>query len=222
MALAALLLLSGCSTPTDPPVAVADEPRFVVVDPIVLAEGDFPWHDTTDPLGYYNLASQAVAHPCVWDGGGSGEEVYFNNLKLPTGRAAQGLGEWSGNLSVTLDWSDEDWLGTALRIAYTAPGLSGLREEGPVERGSTLVVPIRMRQSNSTDDDASTSWGLWVCLPTNTLEPEQPFVGSVQAKAVFAPDPVPASDLAGDEDADEGRMARSGSQTDGPGTSANR
>lgn len=189
----------------------------MVVDPVILVEGEFPWHDTGNPLAPYNLASQAVAHPCIWDGGGSGEEVYFNNLKLPTGRGSQGLGDWSGNLSVTLDWSDEDWLGTALRIAYAAPGLSGLREDGPIGRGSTLVVPIRIPPSNATEDeDSAGSWSVWVCLPTNTLEPEQPFVGSVQAKVVFAPDPVPVTDLAAEEVEDEGRTARSGSETEGP------
>lgn len=216
--LAALaFVVSGCAAAPEAPAAPIKEDHWVTLDPVVLVEGSFRWHETgtstTNVLAFYNLASQAVAHPCIWEGSGGGEEVYFNNLRLPTGRSSQGLGPWSGNLSVTFDWTDEDWIGTALRAAYQAPGLDGLRETQPIDRGATLTVPIRVPASDEADDEAGGAggWAVWVCLPEYGAEPEAPFAGSVQAKVVFAPDPVLASMLV--EDADpEGRTARTGSQ----------
>lgn len=212
-----VLALAGCASP-EPAAAAAEPPRWVTPDLAVLAEGTFRWHETGSGLAtaleYYDLASQAIAHPCVW-GGNGGEEVYFNNLKLPTGRASQGLGEWSGNLSVGLDWTDEDWLGRALRIAYQAPGLHGWHETPPIERGSTLTVPIRVQAGNGTGDgddgEAAASWSVWVCFPEDSgLAPQQPFMGSLQAKVVFQPDPVLESELAPVEET-PGRTARDGS-----------
>jgi hypothetical protein len=219
-----LLALAGCSSP-EPLVAVAEAPRWVTLEPFTLAEGSFRWHETgtsaASALEYYDLASQAVAHPCVWEGGG-GEEVYFNNLRLPTGRASQGLGPWSGNLSVGLDWTDEDWIGTALRVAYQAPGLEGWHETQPIERGSTLLVPIRVpaddraaedgnwTSEDGEEPDGAADWSVWVCLPTDSGEPESPFLGSVQAKVVFAPDPILETGAPAVPD-DEGRTARGGS-----------
>src|SRR5688500_11600363 len=97
LAAALLLSLAGCTSPADPPAPAAEPETWVALPPAVLAEGAFRWHETgtgvATALEYYDLASQAVAHPCVWEGSGR-EEVYFNNLRLPTGRATQGLGEW--------------------------------------------------------------------------------------------------------------------------------
>jgi hypothetical protein len=198
-AVVAALVLSGCSSDPDPTVLAQAEPTWITPDPAVLAEGTFPWHKTDASLDgaleYYALASQTVAHPCVWESD-TGEEVYFNNLKLPTGRAGQGLGPWSGNLTLMLDWTDQDWVGTALRAAYMAPGVEGWQETPAIGRGETLTVPVKARSSNETaDDDVATNWSLWLCFAADSVEPQQPFVGSVQAKVVFAPDPVPASEL---------------------------
>jgi hypothetical protein len=215
-----LLGLAGCASP-EPMASVAEPPRWVTPDPVALVEGTFRWHETgtglNTALEYYDLASQAVAHPCVWEGGG-GEEVYFNNLRLPVGRESQRLGAWSGNLSITLDWTESDWVGTALRVAYQAPGLSGWHETGAIERGSTLVLPIRPSEGNQAEEDedapadadAAEGWSLWLCFARDTGEPESPFLGSVQAKLVFAPDPILESEVppAADE---AGRTGRGGS-----------
>lgn len=216
--LATLAVLAGCASPPEDLPTIA-EPKWITPDPVALAEGSFRWHETgtgaANPLSYYDLASQAIAHPCVWDGGGGGEEVYFNNLHLPTGRASQAPGAWSGNLSLSLDWTDQDWLGTALRVAYQAPGTAGWFETPPIERGSTLTVPIRLApENNDTDDSAiSSDWSVWVCLPEDSSTgPQQPFVGSVQVKVVFTPDPVLESMQVEDADS-SGRTARGGSLT---------
>jgi hypothetical protein len=215
LALLALVgpILAGCASPDEGPAAPAvAEPMLVAVPPRVLVDGTFQWHETSgsNAMEYYDLASQAVAHPCVWDGGGSGEEPYFNNRELPVEDA--GLGAWSGNVSFTLSWTDADWTGTALRVAYQAPGLRGWEETRAIERGGSLVEAIRVPARNATAgerDDAATGWQVWVCLPTESLEPAQPFVGSVTAQVVFTPDPVPDSELGPDEAA-EGRTARDG------------
>ncbi|HJQ93791.1 MAG TPA: hypothetical protein VJ874_05855, partial [Candidatus Thermoplasmatota archaeon] len=196
-----LLAFAGCSSP-GPSAATAGPPRWITLDPVVLAEGAFEWHETGtgNALEYYELASQAVAHPCVWENPNGSEEVYFNNLRLPTGRASQGLGAWPGNLSLALDWTDQDWVGTALRIAYQAHGVEGWQETAPIERGTTLTVPIRVAAGNASADGEETEpaqgWSVWVCLPTDTGDPESPFMGSVQARVAFAPDPVLESELA--------------------------
>jgi hypothetical protein len=218
VAVAVVTVLAGCAVPEEH-VLEAAPPRWVTPEPAVLAEGSYVWHDTSsggpaNALSYYDLASQAVAHPCVWDGGGGGEEVYFNNLHLPTGMASQGLGDWSGNLSVSLDWTDQDWIGTTLRIAYQAPGLEGWRETEPIERGSELVVPIRVVPANITGEGdaepASSDWAVWVCLGDDTTGgPPEPFMGSVQAKVVFAPDPILEAGIP-QAPGDEGRTARGG------------
>jgi hypothetical protein len=221
---AALLLgLAGCAEPEAPAPLPAAE-RWVTPDPAVLAEGSFRWHETgtgvANALEYYDLASQAVAHPCVWDSG-SGEEVYFNNLELPTGPGSRALGPWSGNLTVTLDWTDQDWIGTALRVAYQAPGLEGWHETAPIERGSTLTVPVRVPAANGTgmqgeagaeaeEADGASDWSVWVCLGDDSLTgPPEPFVGSVQARLVFQPDPI-REPVATEAAGPEGRTARDG------------
>jgi hypothetical protein len=191
VAVAVVTVLAGCAVPEEH-VLEAAPPRWVTPEPAVLAEGSYVWHDTSsggpaNALSYYDLASQAVAHPCVWDGGGGGEEVYFNNL---------------------------DWIGTTLRIAYQAPGLEGWRETEPIERGSELVVPIRVVPANITGEGdaepASSDWAVWVCLGDDTTGgPPEPFMGSVQAKVVFAPDPILEAGIP-QAPGDEGRTARGG------------
>jgi hypothetical protein len=205
-----LLALAGCAGPSPPEAVLEVEPRWVVLDPVVLVDGSFQWHETStsmaNALEYYDLASQAIAHPCVWEGSG-GREPYFNNRQLPISGA--GLGAWSGNVSFTLDWTETDWIGSALRIAYRAPGVDGWQETPPIERGSSLVEAIRVEPRNATadDEDAASGWSIWVCLPTDSGQPEQPFMGSFTAKAVFTPDPVLESDLgpAGNETGRKGR-----------------
>jgi hypothetical protein len=215
-ALAAALLLPGCASDAEPEPAPVAGPVWVTVDPVVLAEGSYKWHETgtggANAMEYYDLASQAVAHPCVWDGGGGGEEVYFNNLQLPTARASEGLGPWSGNLTITLDWTDQDWVGTALRVAYQAPGLDGWRQTMPIERGSTLVESIHVQPAEDEEEGYDvTEWSVWVCLGEDTGSgvPE-PFVGSVQAQVVFAPDPILQGPVEAPPAEDEGRTARDG------------
>ncbi|MEA3165871.1 MAG: hypothetical protein QOJ26_737 [Thermoplasmata archaeon] len=206
----AVLLLAGCAAPEKPP-AEAESPAWIVLDPVVFIDESVQWHGVggSNAFEYYDLASQAVAHPCLWDGSG-GTEPYFNNRQLPLSSA--GLGPLSGNVTFTLDWTMQDWTGSALRIAYRAPGLKGWEQTGPIERGTDHIEPIALASRNATADadaEVVSDWSVWVCLPTDTLEPEQPFVGSFHAKVVFVPDPVLESDLAPAEPGDE-RTARGG------------
>lgn len=204
---------SGCSSP---PAAVVTpvEPEWVTPAQVVLVDGTYVWHDTSGPAGaldYYALASQAISHPCVWDSGSS-REPYFNNLRLPSGPSP--LPPWPGNLTVTLDWTSQDWIGSQLRLAYRGPGVESWQEEGPLSRAESHTIRVRVTSANETGEEGQESaepanWTFWACLPTDTLEPEQPFMGSLTVKVSFAADPMPASMLAPAKAAD-GRTARPG------------
>jgi hypothetical protein len=211
LALALAAVLAGCSSPDAAPPA-GPPAAWVTPDAVVLVDGVFTWHDTGLPgppnvMETFDLASQAVAHPCVWEGTGS-PEPYFNNLRLPTAQSPYPA--WSGNLSVTLDWTDADWVGTRLRIAYQGPATEEWQESEPIGRGTAAAIPVRHTPTgNATGEDAGPGWSVWVCLPTDSGTLESPFLGDVAARVAFRPDPMPAALLepAGRESGRTGRSA---------------
>ena len=102
LAAAAALLLAGCASDPSPSTSGTPEPQLVQPEPVVLAEGTYVWHPEQAglfaPLTYYNLASQTVANPCLYEG-----RPYFNNFDVPTGRGGMGHLPLNGTLSLTLD-----------------------------------------------------------------------------------------------------------------------
>lgn len=195
LAAAAALLLAGCAS--EPPTSAPATPAPTLVQPeaLVLAEGTYEWHTPQTglflPLTYYAMLSQAVANPCLYEDG-----VYFNNHQVATWRATGQL-PLNGSLALTVDWEDADFAGTTLVAAYKAPGQDGYTETARIPRGATHAEPI-VADPNAANAD----WDLWLCINDEASRPGDPgwqttpFLGSVQVKAAFTPDPLLDTQLA--------------------------
>ncbi len=167
--LLASLVLSGCIKDSEPTEAEDQEP---VDDPmevywgnataLPLLAGTFTWHDTeNDPLEYYDLLAQPLAHPCIYD---EGRQIYFTNLHLNAAveRIDNPVLPGTSVLEVTLDWPSSAYGGDELLIGYRSPNAELYQESAYIQRGQTgtiLVPPEAWEQPGH-----SSAWDLWVCL----------------------------------------------------------
>ncbi len=177
-----LVLLAGCSQPS-PAVAPEMEPILDADEAVdwtrqTILEGAVQWHDTGSPLDAYAQVAQAVAHPCVWDGG---NEVYFTNQPLGMARVPNG----TKHLAIQLDWDATSYLRDALRVAHRAPSADRFTETAPFGAGEEMLI----RVWPADYEDPATSWGdgvsLWACLDTDTgdgLVPPSIFRGELRFK----------------------------------------
>lgn len=200
-ALAALaLLLAGCLAPPDAPVQDTPEVEWWTPPLLVVADGTYQYHEVGSGasvpavLELYDLASQAVAHPCHWDGG-----AYFNNRQVPTPTGDQPVR--NGTLRLSFDWSDEDYPFPTLLAGYRAPGMRALAESPRIARGETIEVRIEPGRDGDSRD-----WALYACINSEDDGPASPdwqpgpFLGSFTVHAEFQPDPEPKQPPAPVED----------------------
>lgn len=191
--LGAALMLAGCQAPAPAGTqGTGDVPVEWWTPPLlVLADGTYQYHELSPGGGVpgvlevYDFASQAVAHPCHWDGG-----AYFNNRQIPTPTGAQPVR--NGTLRVSFDWTDQDYPFPTLLAGYRAPGMGALAESPRVARGETVEVRIEPGRDGDSRD-----WALYACINSEDDNPggaawqPGPFLGSFTVHAEFQPDPEP-------------------------------
>lgn len=121
--------------------------------PVELVAATLAWHEGS-VIEPYHVATQPVAHPCVYEGDDGEAEPYFNNLHV-SGRTPVGaMPPGTRALEVALDWTDADYLGDTLVLAYREG--DAWRTTDPLPKG-TSVVDVR-------DVKRTTRADLWLCV----------------------------------------------------------
>jgi hypothetical protein len=206
---ALLVMLAGCASPApsdDLVVPPGEPPAF---EPVALVSGVVSWHwdeGTSFPAIFsavYDPATQPIVHPCLFN-----EEPYFNNLPLSLKLAMQLVPVAADAVEVFLDWTDLDFRGSQLAIAYRID--DGAWQESPyIPRGGAILLEVPRAPANATGanetaiESASNStrpttapgrpvaeeeppsetqrWDVWVCLSRS----EDSFVDS----PAYSPEP---------------------------------
>jgi hypothetical protein len=198
------LLLAGCSSPPDAETTAPEEVAAAVegeqeangmasaesAGPVLLVDGTYTWHEPR-PVPYviqtpFNLATQTVSNPCLSQDG----SPFFNNLRLPV-RAETAPSD--GALTITLDWTDVDFLGKTLVLAYKSPGDAAFTVTDRIPRATETVLPVVAAATPAEDGEGITPWDLWLCLngrDDGVATPgwqNGPFTGAVRVQATFSP-----------------------------------
>lgn len=190
LALALVLgCLAGCTTQAPPAtLSAAEATPLEPPQPIELANGTYQWHELKPgpyaALTAYEIASQTTANPCLFDG-----KPYFNNRKVPT--AAPDAEPQNGTLDVHLDWTDTDFTGKTLVVAYRAPGVDDYQESDRIPRGDHAALPVHVAPGSEDG-----GWELWLCINDDSSIPSDPgwqngpVLGAIHVEATFFPDAV--------------------------------
>lgn len=192
----ALLALAGCSAPAAPgPVATPASQASPAVT-ATLVDGTFAWHETAvSENAVVTRAVQPVAHSCVFQG-----KPYLTNRDLPVERGLENVTP-PGTLGIDLDWTDLDYVGTTLVVAFRPAGSDNYSVSPPVTRGDHLdvaVPPPANASANATAagaDQLVTGWAVSLCLVEGNGNVTTPgwtpaeVTGSIKAKLTFTPSP---------------------------------
>jgi hypothetical protein len=192
--LALVALLAGCITqpvqegPVQPIGGLAQR-EIKTGAAIELVNGTFPWNHCALSSAGTNCqawwAAQVFVNPCIFNG-----KPDSANLELPT--RSDDTPSQAGNLTITLRWDAQDFVGSNLVVAYMAPDAASWNETARISNGKTVVVPV-----HAVTDQGPSTWQMWVCLnPSRTWPPwpldlqgwqPGPFVGSLKVNVAFMP-----------------------------------
>lgn len=192
----ASLSVAGCLASDDsddaegshgPPPHLVD-PAWANTTHVPFLSGTYVWHDpASDPVDAYDAAAQNVAQPCLFQGEDDDRpEPYFTNLQLtPDGPPEQPVLPGTTHLEATLSWSDEDWQGDTLYLAWIGGDAEQYRVGGPIPNGEATLVPIK---NTTWNQNGSTNWDIWVCLTgQGSATPEhQTFLGELDVELRLA------------------------------------
>ena len=166
--------LGGCLDAPTPAAPLDADGTLPTLDaPVDLASATLTWH-AGDVLEPYHIATQPIANPCLY-GEGRQREPYFNNLPVSDRTPVQSLPAGTRAIEVTLDWTDADYLGDALVLAYREDG--AWRTSPYLPKGTSIV--------DVQDVTQRTHLEVWLCVwgdePTGSADNLEPrfFAGDV-------------------------------------------
>lgn len=170
---------------------------------INVIDSSFEWHAPYDDTGpysesfgrYYDTATHANVHPCVWTD--SEDEVYFNQRLIWFDEPTTLVYAGTKQIEVTLDWAEEDYAGDQLKLAWRGSGSPKFTEGELFAKGSTYIIPVDPIDWDSSHQTFSL-WEIFMCTPeeatTGVVDDTEAVLGSIDVVMDLArmEGPIPA------------------------------
>lgn len=153
---------------------------------LTLVNRSEPWHDNGTARDVYGIATQTYLAECYDED--SGRVYPYPNHRIRLDEDSGLILPGTDRMQVTLDWSDTDYRGDSLVLAYRAPGRAGFKESPYIAKGESFSLDVSAGMWDDPERNR-TAWRVWLCtaraddwVPTSEDYRPWPFVGEVSIR----------------------------------------
>jgi hypothetical protein len=138
---------------------------------VPVIDKSFDWHEPYDRAGpeaqtfsrVYDQVTQTEVNPCIFQG-----KPYFNNRFIWFDDGAQLVWAGTSKIVVKLDWTQSDYSGDSLAIAWKTPVSNDWQMIDPmIKKGAEATIEVASNESDSSHQ-AFTLWQFVLCINNST------------------------------------------------------